>query len=166
MNLSVKLSEIIGEMEILTDESQAFLNKSTGQAFTLTDDDMREVDNEKPLEEYPEWRREIIKDAQKVMYENPDGYLALPSKFDMHEYRIMENFCHSVEDENISNALSRAIRGRGAFSKFKYNIHRFGIQGSWYKFRDEAFKEIAIEWCKDNDIKYVDDTKSSSDSES
>lgn len=58
-------------------------------------------------------------------------------------------------DETLCNA----IRGRGAFSKFKDCIHRFEIAENWYKYRAETFKEIAIQWCRDDDIKYNDDLK-------
>lgn len=34
------------------------------------------------------------------------------------------------------------------------NIHRYNIAGHWYKFRDEALKRIAVEWCEDNEISY------------
>ena len=34
------------------------------------------------------------------------------------------------------------------------NIHKYNIAGDWYKFRDEALKRIAVEWCEDNEISY------------
>ena len=34
------------------------------------------------------------------------------------------------------------------------NIHRYNISGHWYKFRDEALKQIAVEWREDNEISY------------
>ncbi|WP_276662556.1 UPF0158 family protein [Syntrophomonas wolfei] len=53
------------------------------------------------------------------------------------------------------NELLYAIRGRGAFRRFKDKVQRLGIQQQWDKFREEAFKEIAIDWCEYNNIPYI-----------
>jgi len=86
---------------------------------------------------------------------NWDKYIALPDKYDINEYSIMENFCFSLDNEKIMNELLYAIRGRGAFRRFKDKVQRLGIQQQWDNFREEAFKEIAIEWCEYNNIPYI-----------
>ncbi|HBK53079.1 UPF0158 family protein [Syntrophomonas wolfei] len=58
-------------------------------------------------------------------------------------------------NEKIMNELLYAIRGRGAFRRFKDKVQRLGIQQQWDKFREEAFKEIAIDWCEYNNIPYI-----------
>lgn len=85
-----------------------------------------------------------------------DDYLPLPTKFDIHEYSIMERFCRSREDDEMRDDLCDAIRGRGAFRRFKDSIHEHGIADDWYKYRDEALREIAIEWCEENGIPYTE----------
>jgi hypothetical protein len=69
----------------------------------------------------------------------------------------MEDFCHSIEDRGVSEKLSAAIKGRGAFGRFKENIVRLGIEAKWFKYRKEAFRKIAIEWCEENQIDYIDE---------
>jgi len=81
----------------------------------------------------------------------------LPTKFDIHEYSIMEKFCYSVKNEQIADALCNAIRGSGAFRRFKDEIQRRGIAEDWYKFRGEAILKIARDWCEANEIDYIDD---------
>lgn len=81
--------------------------------------------------------------------------MGLPDKYDINEYSIMENFCFSLDNEKIMNELLYAIRGRGAFRRFKDKVQRLGIQQQWDNFREEAFKEIAIEWCEYNNIPYI-----------
>jgi hypothetical protein len=68
----------------------------------------------------------------------------------------MERFCYSVEDEAIRDDLCHAIRGRGAFRYFKEKIHDYGIAENWYRYRDEALREIAIAWCAENGIPYTE----------
>ena len=107
------------------------------------------------LEELPEWQRAVVQEAGKVL--DSEDYIELPSQFDIHEYKIMEDFCYDVEDEDFSAELLNRIRGRGAFRKFKDAIRQRGITDDWYAFRKVAFKRIAIDWLEDNDIPYTDE---------
>jgi len=52
--------------------------------------------------------------------------------------------------------LSSAIRGRGAFSRFKDGVRRLGLEQAWYDFQDDAHKRMAIRWCQENGIEYED----------
>ena len=118
MSKPVPLQSIIDEMEMQFAESTSYLNKKTGQVISVTDEEFRAAENEDPLDDFPEWQQEAIQVAQDV-FENPDDYIELPSQYDIHEYAIMERFCLSVEYERISEELLAAIRGRGAFRRFK-----------------------------------------------
>ena len=86
-----------------------------------------------------------------------DEYLELPSQFDIHEYEIMERFCLSISDEKIRYVLLSKIHGSGAFHRFKETIYRYGIEEDWFRYRDEAYKEIAISWLESHGFNYVDD---------
>ena len=156
MGTRVKLSEIVGEMELQHGQGSLYLNKKTGEVVLLTDEEMLTEEEEGSAEDIPEWAGEAQKVAKDIL-ENSENYEELPSKEEINEYRIMEDFCHSVEDGGVSEKLSAAIKGRGAFSRFKENIVKLGIEARWYKYRKEAFKKIAIEWCEDNHIDYIDE---------
>ena len=158
MSVPIELTEIIMGMESQMDESTWYLDKNAGEVIAFSDQEIQAAEDDEPLEDYPEWEREIIQKARKFVYDIDAEFIELPTQFDIHEYRIMENFCYSVEDVDISNSLGRAIRGSGAFRRFKDGIYRFGIQDDWYRYRDEAFKKMAIEWCEDHDVQYIDDT--------
>jgi hypothetical protein len=82
----------------------------------------------------------------------------LPSKYDINEYKIMESFCLSIVDQEISDELYYSIKGKGAFRRFKDMIKRFGIENYWYQHQDEAIKQIAIDWCNENGIAFVIDS--------
>lgn len=66
----------------------------------------------------------------------------------MNEYQIMENFFLIVGDQRKQEALSRAIKGKAAFRRFKDKIIDCGMEDQWHSYREECFKEIAIEWCR------------------
>ena len=74
--------------------------------------------------------------------------------FFVHEYAIMEEFSCSVADQKVSDALQIAIRGKGAFRRFKDVCQRFGMLDQWYSFKTEALKEIAVSWCQENNLEY------------
>ena len=55
---------------------------------------------------------------------------------------MMERFCLSVDDEDMRDDLCDAIRGRGAFRRFKDGIQAYGIAEAWYRYRDEAYERL------------------------
>jgi hypothetical protein len=69
----------------------------------------------------------------------------------------MERFCLSIQNERISDVLLEKIRGSGAFRRFKSTIYHYGIESDWFKYRDEAYREIAIAWLDDHGFAYNDD---------
>jgi hypothetical protein len=85
-----------------------------------------------------------------------DHYLPLPDRFEINEYRIMERFCDAVADDDMREALCDAIRGRGAFRRFKDRVHGYGMAEAWYHYRDAALREIALAWCEEHDIPYTE----------
>jgi hypothetical protein len=44
--------------------------------------------------------------------------------------------------------------GSGAFGRFKDAIHYYDIAEDWYKYRDNALRQIAIDWCQENNIEF------------
>ena len=71
----------------------------------------------------------------------------------------MSDFCDSLPEGTVQEALYRAIEGRGAFRRFKDAILSLGVADDWYTYRDGRFKVIAIDWCKAHSLAYTDDTK-------
>ena len=80
----------------------------------------------------------------------------MPTKFDIHEYSIMEKFCLSLNNSEMCETFYGPIKGSGAFGRFKNAIHEYDIADEWYKYRNDALKEIAIEWCQENGIEFDD----------
>ena len=56
----------------------------------------------------------------------------------------------------MSDTLYSLIKSSGAFRRFKDAIQDYGIADDWYKYRNKALKEIAIEWCEENGIEFDD----------
>ncbi len=155
MDKPVKLEDIIDGIEMQTDESSSYLNIKTGEVVIISDEESSAAEEDKPIDSFPEWQHELINKAKEILQSN--DYISLPSKFQVHEYRIMEKFCLSITDDQIRDILYYSIKGSGAFQRFKDNIYKYNLEEEWYKFRDEAIKRIAIEWCEDNGINYTEE---------
>ena len=96
-------------------------------------------------------------DEQGEDYEDDEIY-DLPSSYEINEYSMMEEFIDNIEDDKHREMLFRLIQGKGAFRRFKDYCIDYGFINDWYKLREDKLKEIAINWCKDHDFEYLDDT--------
>ena len=157
MNPIVRLKDVIENMDAIGDEIKTFLNIRTGEFVTLSTEELAAAEEGEDIENFPEWQQAVIQQAEEVLF--TDDYRELPTKFDIHEYAIMESFCYTVEDDALSRRLLNGIRGRGAFRYFKDSIYELGIDEDWYQFREQAFKEIAIKWLQSNEIAYTDENE-------
>jgi hypothetical protein len=157
MAATVKISEIVDALSMMFDEMPQFLDLDTGEVWPIHAELLSEVeeyeDDEMP--DLPEWQKEEWEVAKRITF--TDRFERLPSKFDVHEWEIMEEFASSVESARIREELLNAIHGRGAFRMFKDSVHRHGIEKVWYQFRDDALRQIAIDWCEEHQIPWQSD---------
>jgi hypothetical protein len=150
MTVPVKLSDIIEGLEFQSDACLSYLNTTAGEVVSVTTEELRAAEEGQPLEDFPAWQHDAIRIAGEILA--TDHYLPLPDRFEINEYRIMERFCLSVDDDDMRDDLCDAIRGRGAFRRFKDRIQAYGIAEEWYRYRDAALREIAVAWCEAHDI--------------
>lgn len=153
MNPTVKLSEIIEAIDIQSDEMAAYLNRRTDQIITISEEEVRAAEEGDPLDDYPEWQQDNIHIASDFL-ENEDDYLALPTKYDLNEYQIMEKFVLSLNDRRTSELLNTSIKGKGAFRRFKDTLNRLQLDDEWYAYRDAALRQVAIDWCESNQVQF------------
>ena len=153
MPLPVSLKAVTDELELLSDDSFAYLHRTTGELVTLTREELAAVEAGDEPDDFPEWQRELIRKAAEVL--SSAEFLHLPTKFDIHEYSIMEKFCLSVEDEELSDELLYQIRGSGAFRRFRDALRRYDLTDAWYAYRNAALEEIATAWLEEHDISYT-----------
>jgi len=151
----IKLEDIVDGMQVHIDEHSTYLNTETAEVVHVAHRLLRIAEEEEPFEHLPDWEQDDIRVAMDIV-ENEENYVALPSPFYINEYEMMEDFCYQLSDQGQSDTLLDAIRGKGAFRRFKDEVNDLGIEKDWYAFRDERYKEIAIRWCNDWDVKYVE----------
>lgn len=133
--MKVKLNEVIDALDFTNDEIEYYYNPDTEEIFMSNIGDFEDL-NEDELDELFE---------KSIM---------LPNRYDINEYEMMENFAETISDTKLQNQLYISLNGSGAFRRFKDICINFDIIDDWYKFRDERYKEIAIDWCKQNNIEF------------
>jgi len=84
-------------------------------------------------------------------------YISLPGNSTFTNTPSWSGSCLSLDSERLRGRLLDAIRGRGAFRRFKDLAQACGILDDWYRFRDDALKKIAAEFLEVNGIAYVDE---------
>ena len=118
----------------------AFVNRRNGELATVSRDELALAEDEDlDAAELPEWQAEMIPRLREIV--SRKEWVALPSKFDIHEWQIMSSFADTVGDPAISEQLERAIRGRGAFRMFRDVVERFGIREDWFEFKHAALQK-------------------------
>jgi Uncharacterised protein family (UPF0158) len=72
-------------------------------------------------------------------------------------YQDMADFAEALTDERAARRLARAIQGKGAFRRFKDELHEEypDLLPTWYAFRDIRAKRRAVQWLADNSL--IDD---------
>jgi hypothetical protein len=72
-------------------------------------------------------------------------------------YQDMADFAEGVSDDHAGRRLGRAIRGRGAFRRFKDELHEEypDLVPVWHVFRGTRAKRRAVEWLLDQGL--IDD---------
>ena len=150
----VKLSALIEGMDFQSDECFSYLHTANGEVVSVTTEELRAAEEEAPLEDFPDWQHDAIRIAKDMV--ETEHYLPLPDRFEINEYRMMERFCLSVDDDDLRDDLCDAIRGRGAFRRFKDRVQAYGMTEAWYRYRDAALREIAVAWCEEHGIPYTE----------
>lgn len=66
----------------------------------------------------------------------------------------MADFAARVSDERAGRRLMRAIDGKGAFRRFKAELHDEypDLLAAWYEFRDSRANRRAVEWLVDHSL--------------
>ena len=159
MNPPARLSDLIEALEFDIPTHITLFDRQTGRVVSVDRDVMNGVEegDEERLDGLPDWQKDEVEIARAVCDDNGERFIVAPSKFDFHEYRHMERFIETVKDGEAAEALWGAIKGSGAFRRFKDTADRLGLLDRWFRYRDEAMQEFVIAWAEANNVPFEDD---------
>lgn len=135
----IKMSALMEAIELASDSGTYYYDFDKQESIYLSEDSWN-------------WDEED-KEIAELMDMEWDRFIRLPGQYEIHEYRIMEDFIEELENQKMQSELYRAIQGRGAFRRFKDKIRYEGIEQRWYDFQNNAYREFALRWCKENNIR-------------
>ena len=131
----VTLSKIIDELEMVDDIVDCYYNPEKDEVFLSN------------IGEYGD----LTEDEIDELFEES---IILPTQYEINEYQIMVNFIETIDNLEIKSNLQRLIQGKGAFRRFKDYCFESNIIQDWYDYKEEKYKEIAIDWCRQNELEY------------
>lgn len=114
--------------------SSAYVSKTTGKIFYLSDD----IDDSE--EGIPE---DIFED---------EDYLCIPDKYYLD---LGKELVWGFVNQEIP-ALQNKVRGffnrPGGYSRYKAFLEELGIVQKWYDFEESRTKEALLAWCQENEL--------------
>lgn len=131
----VTLSKIIDGLEMVDDIVDCYYNPEKDEVFLSN------------IGEYGD----LTEDEIDELFEES---IILPTQYEINEYQIMVNFIETIYNLEIKSNLQRLIQGKGAFRRFKDYCFESNIIQDWYDYKEEKYKEIAIDWCRQNELEY------------
>lgn len=131
----VTLSKIIDGLEMVDDIVDCYYNPEKDEVFLSN------------IGEYGD----LTEDEIDELFEES---IILPTQYEINEYQIMVNFIETIDNLEIKSNLQRLIQGKGAFRRFKDYCFESNIIQDWYDYKEEKYKEIAIDWCRQNELEY------------
>ena len=85
------------------------------------------------------------------------GYLRIDPVSSREQYRWMERFIDSVEEQELKRQLQHAIDGKGAFRRFKDVLMSHPVDRErWFAFRSERLRSCMEGWLEAHGIKPVE----------
>lgn len=175
----ITLADLAESFGMVSNEVSGFLDLEAGEVLFITDETAREL--EQVYEAMPASLANASDEEQRaailaVIEEEGIGvsaeeavleadaidrglgtrYVALPEADSREGYRDMEAFIDTVTDARLQGRLDRAIRGRGAFRRFRDTLSEDEAEEQrWYAFKQQRLEERAREWLADEGIELV-----------
>ena len=151
MGVVLALRDIVDAIESQSNEGDAYLDPETGEIVQVSEDERALVEQGGSHDDLPAWQRELIPKVRQAL--ESDRFLALPDRFEVHEWAIMERFSQE-QNERARKVLVDAIHGSGAFRHFRGAVERLGLLDAWYRYRVSAIEQIARDWLEEHKLAY------------
>jgi hypothetical protein len=171
---NVDLDELASALDADSSELHQYLDLDTGRIVPIMQEiawELEEVYDEiydeagnrvVSLEDYlqhrdvPDWQKQMMLEADRVEQEFGTRYIRVEGDDPHDDYRAMERFIGTVEDVRLRERLWSAIRGRGAFRRFKDLLIRHPqVEEDWFEFKDTWLQRRVANWLEFHDIEPV-----------
>ncbi len=92
-------------------------------------------------------------EMEEIDFEQGDRYIWIGNPYPHEGYGDMEDFIFRTEDQHLADLLSVAIRGKGAFRRFKgVLLDHLEARDAWHAFSNQRWRDRAVAWLGENGI--------------
>jgi hypothetical protein len=148
-------------------EHRYWLDMRTGKVILIDDmvaDLLREGED---LSDLPDWQREMAEEMKPVLRafgELPDKeadddeidldrYVEIPKQDSRDGYEDMVDFAETVTNPHLRDLLAVALRGKGAFRRFKDVLFGYPAERErWFTFESRRKKERIEAWVREQGV--------------
>ncbi|MBI4579181.1 MAG: hypothetical protein HY718_05730 [Planctomycetes bacterium] len=157
--LKLDLGDLAEAMSWRSDESEYYLDTHTGKIILVESGMLTDLeDGEEIDEDLPEWQKPMLAEARAIVEDTQDRYESIPPIESREGFRIMEDFIPGLTDDTLRDRLWEAIRGKGAFRRFKDALANAGgdLLDQWHRYEEQRHRDMAREWLESLDIEPED----------
>lgn len=146
----INLEDIVNELELISDDGNSFFDKSTGQLFHISTRELEYAESGKEINPFLyKWQIEKINTVREMLKSNQ--YIQLPTKNEINEHGLMINFLRNYPNQKLKDEVANLEQDNNInYWQLRNVILQYNIGDEWYRYKREAFKKIAIDWCDKN----------------
>jgi hypothetical protein len=114
---------------------QSYIDRTTGEVLVLVEDSPEDADK----------RRKIT--------EKPEDFVRIEAASSREQYRWMELFVGSVEEDELRDRLLISIDGKGAFRRFKDVLLSYPVERErWFNYRADLLHHHVNGWFAEKEL--------------
>lgn len=140
---AVNINDLVDAFDLQSAFLVFFLDKNTGEVIPLTGEEIDAIEKGEAVGELG-FAKEVI---------SSDQFVELP---ELNKKALIEEFCSFIEDAEMQKALLQGVEEEEAFTMFNTKVHFYQLEEDWFAFVQDRLAEMAIDWCKQNSISYID----------
>ena len=146
----IKLEYIVEHFQNCIEELYVFVDKETMELEAISKEAMNLARTGKKSEE--QWMQDQIKSAINVLKDMKNKrFILLPNEDSIELPNLQEDFCYTLDNEDIKQKLLSNINGFGTFRNI---LEGENLIENWYEFEDDFYVNMAKKWCENNKIDY------------
>jgi hypothetical protein len=169
--LRLDLEDLALAFETNMPEAGQYLDLDTGEVVLVQDDIGREVERvyqeidgddsaalaaELQRRGVPQDERDELLQADLVEVGFGTRFIRIPHVESHDAYEDMESFIETVQDARLQDRLWNAIRGKGAFRRFKDTLYDYpGERERWFTFTNAQMRRRVLDWLRDEGIEPI-----------
>lgn len=172
--IRIDLTDLVNAFDSGSEEVAAYLDVDTGEVVWVTSEVRRELERiDQDIGEdlvddearqaaiaaaavergLPAWMVEPLQEADRVEAGFGARFIRVPRPEPHESYEDIEAFIDTVRNAGLREQLWIAVRGRGAFRRFKDVLADHPVERErWFAFKAERVRERVLEWLAEEGI--------------